>query len=89
MSREDWEVFDIIRRERKLRKEKRRNSWQDEYDSGFWTRHHSTHYSCLLLGDKLDYWPGPMKWRWREKTMRGDVKKFIEARMRENAGKDS
>lgn len=80
MSREDWEVFEAIKQERQEKRARRRAA----FDGGpGWTRHHETHWSYMLLNDRLDYWPGPMRFRWRGKTMTGDVQEFIAARERE------
>lgn len=77
MSREDWEVFDALKQERKEKRESRRAAFTG---GDGWTRHHETHWSYELLGDRLDYWPGPMRFRWRNKTMNGDVCAFIRKR---------
>ena len=77
MSREDWEAFDQIKKERQEKRSKRREA----FDGGpSWKKHHETHWSYILLGDVLDYWPGPMRFRWRGKTMNGDVFAFIKKR---------
>lgn len=74
MSREDWEIFDEIKRERKQRRAERRAAFSG---GPGWTQHHETHWSYQLLGEQLDYWPGPMRWRWRKKNSTGDVMAFI------------
>ncbi len=74
MSREDWAVFEEMRRERQQIKAERRAAFNPGPP---WTRHHETHWSRPLLGDRLDYWPGPRKWRWRGRTRTGDVMAFI------------
>lgn len=48
------------------------------FDDTGWTKHTDAHYSRSLLGDRLDYWPGRLKWRWRGKTQVGDVDQFIQ-----------
>ena len=45
-----------------------------------WTVHREDHWSKTLLGDRLDYWPSRNKFRWRGKTMTGDVFGFIRNR---------
>ena len=81
MSREDWEPFEQLRKERKIKKASRRDDWEMMMrDDPDWTKHHDTHWSTTLLGDRLDYWPGPKRWRWRGVTMTGDVFAFIKAR---------
>lgn len=79
MSREDWEVFDLMKQERKEKRAARRAA----FDPAGWTKHHDTHYSRTLLGDRLDYWPGPKRWRWRGRSMNGNVEEFIAKRERE------
>lgn len=84
MSREDWEFFDEIKKERKAKREARRLEWPEIAASHHltWVKHHDTHWSCILLGDRLEYWPGPKRWRWRDKNSTGDVIQFIAARER-------
>lgn len=77
MSREDWEVFDLLRQERKEKRAERREAFTGGEG---WKQHTDTHWSYMLLGQHLDYWPGPMRFRWRGKTMNGDVKAFIAKR---------
>lgn len=77
MSREDWEVFDILKQERQEKRGKRRMSFEEEYAEKGWTRHHETHYSRTVNGERLDYWPGPKKWRFKGKTMYGDVDQWL------------
>ncbi len=48
--------------------------------AGF-TRHSELHYSRTLLGDRMDYWPSRNRWRWRRKTMTGNVQQFITKRL--------
>lgn len=75
MSREDWLPFEERRRERKRAQSEtaaeRRRAFSEAHLSGrlpHITRHHETHYSAILGGDRLDIWPGPQKWRWRNVT---------------------
>lgn len=81
MSREDWDVYKQLRKERKDARAERREAWFKLVESGQagegWVGKHETHWQRQVLGDVLDYWPGPMKFRWRGKTMTGDVLRFI------------
>lgn len=79
MTSEMGEIFNALRRERQEKRAERRVNFSSGPE---WTRHHETHYSRDLLGERLDYWPGPMKWRWRGKTATGDVMQFIAAQER-------
>ena len=80
MSREDWEVFDIIRQERKERKAKRRNRVAELFMQGGlpgWIRRTDTHYQYRLKHGFLDWWPGTCKFRYRNRTHHGDMNKVI------------
>ena len=83
MSAEDWEPFKALRKERQEKRAKARLDFEEHVVAEAlegWTKHHETHWSTTLLGDRLDYWPGPKKWRWRNNTNTGDVFAFIRAR---------
>ncbi len=71
------EVFDAMRQHDKTRRMKNLSG----FDSSGWVQHSEYHYSRDLLGDKLDYWPSRKKFRWRGKTMTGDVAGFINNRI--------
>jgi hypothetical protein len=78
MSAEDFEVFRLIKEER----QEKRRSRREAFNGGEgWTRHHETHWSYVLHGERLDYWPGPQRFRWKGKTMNGDVLQFIAKRL--------
>jgi hypothetical protein len=82
----DWAVFKTMRTMAKADKAERRAAFNPakwSTDQPGWVKHHDTHWSVMLLGDKLDFWPGPSKWRWRGKTCTGDVFEFLQARIRE------
>lgn len=80
MSREDWEVFDLIKAERKAKREKSRGTFGQTAIQLGWTRHVETHYSRDLDGSRVDYWPGPKKWRYKGKMMFGDVNGWLRKR---------
>jgi len=65
---------------RKIRDKRRK-----EFKPGIeWVRHSDLHYSRDLLGDRLDYWPGTLRFRWRGETRQGSVDDFIENALKEN-----
>lgn len=71
MSREDWELFEAYRQEKRRSAADWRRAFSDAHASGqlpHFTKHCDTHYSAILGGDRLDVWPGPRKWRWRDVT---------------------
>lgn len=49
-------------------------------DDGRWTQHTEYHWSRMIAGHKLDYWPSRKKWQYRGKVSRGDVLKFINSK---------
>jgi len=84
MSREDWEAFEAHRKQRQDDHRDRREKFREYFDRlalanhGWRCCHYDTHYQYTLLGDTLDFWPGPGKFRWRGKTRTGLVFKFIK-----------
>lgn len=52
-------------------------------DDGGWTKHTDYHWSRLLGGQRLDYWPSRKKWMFGGKVQRGNVQAFIAARSKQ------
>jgi hypothetical protein len=46
-------------------------------DDGGWTKHSAHHWSRLLKGKRLDYWPSKTKWQYEGKVKKGDVLAFV------------
>lgn len=46
-------------------------------DDGKWTKHTQYHWSRIVSGERLDYWPSRKKWQHKGKIQRGDVGRFI------------
>lgn len=46
-------------------------------NDGGWTIHTDYHWSRMLNGHRLDYWPSRRKYRFKGKTRRGDVMKLV------------
>lgn len=40
-------------------------------DDGGWTKHTQWHWSRIVDGKRLDYWPSRKKFQWQGKVMRG------------------
>lgn len=40
-------------------------------DDGNWTKHTPYHWSRMINGERLDYWPSRKKFQWRGRVMRG------------------
>ena len=51
----------------------------NQQDDGGWTKHTEFHWSRMVGGDRLDYWPSRKKYQYRGKVMRGDVMKVVRA----------
>ena len=48
-------------------------------DDGGWTKHTEFHWSRIINGERLDYWPSRKKFQWRGVVRRGDVMKIVRA----------
>lgn len=46
-------------------------------NDGGWTIHTDFHWSRMLAGHRLDYWPSRKKFQYRGKVRRGDVLALI------------
>lgn len=46
-------------------------------DDGGWQKHTPYHWSRMLDGSKLDYWPSRKKYQFRGKVKRGDVMNVV------------
>ena len=49
----------------------------ESQDDGGWTKHTKYHWSRLLNGKRLDYWPSRKKWQYNGKVQRGNVQAFM------------
>ena len=85
MASEEWQMFRDMKRERQEKRSVRRDEWQKLWEDGKlsdWVRHSEIHYSYHHLDQRLDYWPGPSKWRHEGMTRTGDVLVYIKRRGR-------
>ena len=73
MSREDYEVFREIEKQRKDRRAKRLANTPDEG----WSKHTETHWYRFIDGEKLHYWPSANKWLFKGKYYRGALPEAI------------
>jgi len=48
-------------------------------DDGGWTKHTEFHWSRMVNGERLDYWPSRKKFQFRGKVKRGDVMAIVRA----------
>lgn len=76
------DMAEVFRDMREHDRQRRQRNLENAYASGTdgWTVHHETHWSRMLQGHKLEYWPSKNKWRWLNKTYTGDVHGFIKNR---------
>jgi hypothetical protein len=77
------EIYDVLKEHSKAKFDADRHRFLVEAinnDDGSWTKHTKFHWSRMLAGHKLSYWPSRKKWQYRGKVYRGDVLKFIEFR---------
>lgn len=47
-------------------------------DDGGWTKHTEYHWSRIVNGKRMDYWPSRKKFQWDGKVRRVDVMKIIK-----------
>lgn len=48
-------------------------------DDGGWTKHTDYHWSRMLAGHRMDYWPSRKKYQYRGKVRRGDVAALLRS----------
>ena len=75
------EVFNIMREKDKERRERNLSKANPEG----WTIHTTYHWSRMLNGKKLQYWPSRNKFMYDGRVMCGDVEGFIRNREKGNA----
>ena len=46
-------------------------------DDGSWTKHTQYHWSRMVNGQRLNYWPSRKKYQYQGEVRRGDVMSFI------------
>lgn len=59
-----------------------------EQDDGGWTKHTEYHWSRMINGTQLDYWPSRKKYRYKGQTKRGNVYAFIKQQEKKNEVRD-
>ena len=68
---EDFKFFKQLNKERKQKR-------LDEANPEGWNIHTEYHWSRILNGKRLDYWPSKNKFQYDGKVMNGDVNKFVK-----------
>lgn len=72
------EYFDALK---EFYRERRENNLKNANPDG-WTKHTTYHWSRILNGKRLDYWPSRNKFQYQDRVMLGDVEGFIRNRER-------
>ena len=70
------EVFNAMKVHDKERREKNLSNANNDG----WKKHTPYHWSRMLDGKRLDYWPSRNKFQYENKVMCGDVEGFIRKR---------
>ena len=76
------ELWDDLKRHKKEKFNADRDVFLREAvrdDDGGWTKHTEFHWSRVINGERLDYWPSRKKFQWRGVVRRGDVMKIVRA----------
>ncbi len=64
---------------KELKKDRREKNLASANGDG-WTKHTEYHWSRLLNGIRIDYWPSRNKFQYDGRVMTGDVNAFIAKR---------
>ena len=75
-------IWDAIKEHKKNKFDADRKQFLEQAnrgDDGGWTKHTEYHWTRMVDGDRLDYWPSRKKYQWRGKILRGDVMKIVRA----------
>lgn len=81
MARDD--IYDAMKLRSKEKFDRDRTSFMAEAiltDDGGWEKHTDFHWSRIVAGSKLDYWPSRKKFQYKGKVKRGDVYAFIKSK---------
>lgn len=70
------EIYDIMKAASKKKFDEDRARFlaeanRPDNDDGGWRKHTKYHWSRLVDGHKLDYWPSRKKWQYRGRVRRG------------------
>ena len=79
-----WAKFS--RRLDEYHKKRKRENLQNADDSG-WTKHTEYHWSRMLNGKRLDYWPSTTRFQYDGKVMTGGIEGFIKNRLAKDEDK--
>ena len=75
------DMGDIFNSMRQLDRERKERNLKADDPTG-WTVHTQYHWSRVLDGKRLDYWPSRNKFQYGGKVMCGDIDGFIRKRQK-------
>lgn len=78
-------VYDVMKEHSKQKFNSDRERFMAEakaHDDGGWTKHTEFHWSRVVNGHKLDFWPSRRKWQYQGKVRRGDVYAFMKRKLK-------
>lgn len=78
MSRDEF--WDALKQHKKEKFDADRQGFlhdAQQADDGGWTKHTDYHWSRMVDGKRLDYWPSRKKFQYDGKVQRGDVMRII------------
>jgi hypothetical protein len=70
------DIGEYWREHREYRSKKSLENFMQADVSG-WNQYSILHWHRDLLGERLEFWPTKKKWRYKGKTMTGNVNEFI------------
>jgi hypothetical protein len=76
-------IWDALKERSKAKFDADRQRFMDQAnakDDGAWTKHTQWHWSRMVSGQRLDYWPSRKKFQFGGRVQRGDVMRFIQAK---------
>ena len=73
-----WAALKAYKKEKFDADRKRFLAAAESVDDGGWTKHTEFHWSRMVNGERLDYWPSRKKFQYRGKVMRGNVNRILK-----------
>lgn len=71
---DESEIWDALKKHKKEKFDADRQRFMQQAmssDDGGWTKHTQWHWSRVIDGQRLDYWPSRKKFQWQGRVMRG------------------
>ena len=74
MSDDDEDIWRALKEHKKAKFDADRKNFLTQAiinDDGGWTKHTQWHWSRVVNGERLDYWPSRKKFQWHGQVQRG------------------